>query len=79
MEITEAIQAFSDFMRTLLVNNWSLVVTGLAGLILWKVLKSSVHLVFTLVCIGVAVSVLTNMGVLPPIDQMLEGVKSLVS
>lgn len=79
MDVNTLVAGISTFIRTFLANNWSLVLMGAAGLLLWKVLKSSIQLVASLVVAGLVISVLTNMGVLPPMDQIIEWVKSLVS
>ncbi len=58
-------------IQALILNNWTLVVTAMVALAAVKLFKAGVQLVLTLIVAGVVLSVLTNMGIIPPIDELL--------
>lgn len=58
-------------IQALILNNWTLVVTAMVALAAVKLFKAGVQLVLTLIVAGVVLSVLTNMGIIPPIDELI--------
>lgn len=58
-------------IQALILNNWTLVVAAMVALATVKLFKAGVQLVLTLIVAGVVLSVLTNMGLIPPIDELL--------
>lgn len=58
-------------IQALILNNWTLVVAAMVALAAVKLFKAGVQLVLTLIVAGVVLSVLTNMGLIPPIDELL--------
>ena len=64
-EEAAVVSGFVDFWTHLIQNNWSLVLGLLVVL----------GLIFT----AVAISMLTNMGILPPLDVLFERFKEVIS
>lgn len=58
-------------IQALILNNWTLVVAAMVALAAVKLFKAGVQLVLTLIVAGVVLSVLTNMGLIPPIDELI--------
>lgn len=58
-------------IQALILNNWTLVVTAMVALAAVRLFKAGVQLVLTLIVAGVVLSVLTNMGIIPPIDELI--------
>ena len=58
-------------IQALILNNWTLVVAAMVALAAVKLFKAGVQLALTLIVAGVVLSVLTNMGLIPPIDELL--------
>lgn len=78
MDVNATAAQIAEVIRTFAANNWSLLLMICGAYIAGKLLKSGIQLVVSLLLVGVLVSILTNMGVLPPMDQIIEGVKSHV-
>ena len=66
------------FVRNFMVNNWSLVVGILGAVIAVKLLKSGVQLAITLIFIALVITILTNLGVIPPLDQIVAAIKAAI-
>ena len=58
-------------IQALALNNWTLVVAVIVALAAFKLFKAGIQLVLTLIFAGVLLSVLTNMGIIPPIDELI--------
>lgn len=65
-------------IQALILNNWTLVVTAMVALAAVKLFKAGVQLVLTLIVAGVVLSVLTNMGLIPPIDELIRALGGLL-
>lgn len=65
-------------IQALILNNWTLGVTAMVALAAVKLFKAGVQLVLTLIVAGVVLSVLTNMGIIPPIDELIRALGCLL-
>lgn len=65
-------------IQALILNNWTLVVAAMVALAAVKLFKAGVQLVLTLIVAGVVLSVLTNMGLIPPIDELIRALGGLL-
>lgn len=65
-------------IQALILNNWTLVVAAMVALTAVKLFKAGVQLVLTLIVAGVVLSVLTNMGLIPPIDELIRALGGLL-
>jgi len=79
MDVNTTTDQLVAFICNFVSNNWTLILMICGAYIAGKLLKAGIQLVVSLLIVGVLLSVLTNMGVLPPMDQIIEGLKSLVS
>lgn len=68
---TTAATAIGTTIQILILNNWSFVVAALVAVAAIKLFKAGVQLVLTIIVAGIALSVLTNMGLIPPINEIL--------
>ncbi len=78
-EEAAVVSGFVDFWTHLIQNNWSLVLGLLVAFILYRFAKASANLVLGLIFTAVAISMLTNMGILPPLDVLFERFKEVIS
>lgn len=78
-EEAAVVSGFVDFWTHLIQNNWSLVLGLLVAFILYRFAKASATLVLGLIFTAVAISMLTNMGILPPLDVLFERFKEVIS
>lgn len=68
---TTAATAIGTTIQILILNNWSFVVATLVAVAAIKLFKAGVQLVLTIIVAGIALSVLTHMGLIPPINEIL--------
>lgn len=67
----EAFQNFADLSVEFLANNWPMIVSVALGILLYKVFKQGLALICFILAFGAALTLLTHMGVLPPVGEML--------
>ena len=67
----EAIQPYIEMCSDFLTANWSMIVCVALGILLYKVFKQGIALVCFIVTCGVAVTLLSNLGVIPPMGDIL--------
>lgn len=70
--------SIGTIIQALILNNWTLVVAAMVALAAVKLFKAGVQLVLTLIVAGVVLSVLTNMGLIPPIDELIRALGGLL-
>ena len=68
-----------EMCRSFISTNWSLILSVVIGCAAYKFIKNSLNLVIGIVFVGFAVSALTNVGVLPPMDELFEFIKEVAS
>lgn len=64
--------------KSILGNNWGVFVAVFAALIAHKALKAAFEVVVGIVFVGIILAIATNMGVIPPLGQLIQEVKQLV-
>lgn len=79
MDVNTTAEQIATAISTFAANNWSLLLMICGAYVAGKMLKAGIQLVVSLLVVGVLISVLTNMGLIPPMDEIIEGVKNLVS
>lgn len=79
MDIEGIIASVFSIAKDFISNNWALVSGILVGYLFFRVLKTSLNIFLLLIFAGVVISILTNMGILPPLSEMWEAVKALVA
>ncbi len=67
----ENIQAFMDICVDFLAANWVMIVCVALGILLYKIFKQGLALICFIVTVGFAITLLTNLGVIPPLDEIL--------
>lgn len=68
---TTAATAIGNTIQILILNNWSLVVAALIAVAAVKLFEAGVRLVLTIIVAGIALSLLTNMGLIPPVNEII--------
>ena len=76
MDFETALIEVIDVLKTLIVNNWSFVLGAICAILAFKFLKSGLQLAITIIFVALVICVLTNMGILPPFDELIEGIKN---
>lgn len=66
---------FALFWYNVLQNNWSIVAGLVVAFILYRFAKASFNLILTLVFVAIAISLLTGVGLIPPLDGLVEWIK----
>ena len=79
MNLDLMLSKFLAFFRTLIMNNWSLAVAAIIALIGLRFLKTGVHLAVTVAFAAMIISILTNVGILPPLDVMWQTAKAWIT
>lgn len=72
------IQQGIDLLKNVVMTNWGLVAGAVLGIFVLKVIKTSFNIVLGIIFAGIAIAILTNIGIMPPLNEILEGVRNLV-
>lgn len=72
-------EGIMEMCRSFISTNWSLILSVVIGCAAYKLIKNSLNLVIGIIFIGFAVSALTNVGVLPPMEELFNFVKEVAS
>lgn len=70
---------FVDFLSGIIQNNWSLVTGLVVAYFLYHFAKVSVNIVMGLIFVAVAISMMTGIGILPPLDELILKIKEVIS
>lgn len=65
---------FSSLAQTVyrfLTENWSIIVSVALGMALYRFARAGLHIIGTIVLVGLAITIATHLGLCPPIDVML--------
>lgn len=78
MDVENAIVQGTEMLAPLLENNWSLFVGIVIAVLAFKFLNAGLQLISTVIVIAIVISVLTHMGVMPPMDGLFDGLKEVL-
>jgi len=83
----EAVQKGLDFLAnnqiietivTIITNNWTLITGVVIAYVLFHVVKVGIKVVAAVLIVAVLLAVLTNLGIVPPIDDIVGGIINAV-
>lgn len=65
-----------EMIKSIIVNNWSIIVAAVIIVLGFKILKTGARLAITVMCVALVISILTNVGIIPPLDEIFAGIKN---
>lgn len=76
--IEEIAQKTVEFVKPIIENNWSFFLGMLVAIIATKFFKTGIEIAVTILLLAVGVSLLTNCGLLPPLDELMALAKKVL-
>lgn len=77
MTIEEIWAQVSEFLKTVATNNWSILIGIVIALFATKILKAGLEIVLGIAVVVGGICLLTNLGILPPLDELWALAKQL--
>ena len=78
MDATKITNAITGAISLFVNNNWGLFTSVFAAFLAYKALKVSINFILALIFIGIVVSIMTNMGYLPPTETIIAAIKEFL-
>ena len=76
-ESTEQITQLASNLPAIISNNYSLLIGIFVAFFAYSILKSGVKIILTIIAIGFAVTVLTNMGIIPDLNNIIDSLRGV--
>lgn len=71
--------AFSSVGQQIFTTDWSIVCGGIVAFVLHKLVKASLNIILAILFVAIVIALGTHIGILPPLDKIFEGAKSLIT